>query len=124
METTAPRCCGGGSSYAHVGKDLRVGIGAQTKPRGASAQGPAQGQQGPRSIELGPAHGRDPRAAKLSKLSRAAAVPTTPRALRTAEAADVVAARSPPRAPPPATPLKRGTLDALDAAWPAWGQEP
>ena len=65
------------------------------------------------------------RAAKLSKLSRAAAAPTTPARAADGRAAAGVAARSPPRAPPPATPLKRGTsLDALDAAWPAWGQEP
>ena len=47
------------------------------------------------------------------------------RRARCGQPRDRRAARSPPRAPPPATPLKRGTsLDALDAAWPAWGQEP
>ena len=121
MATTAPRCCGGGSP----GPCPRTYASASARKQSRAARRKAQRKankalgrlsSGPLMDEI--------RAAKLSKLSRAAAAPTTPRALRTAGGGRrrraVAAARA-----PPATPLKRGTsLDALDAAWPAWGQEP
>jgi hypothetical protein len=113
--------------------DDRMNLACECAKRGVAFDGDDSAAMLQRRLELGTCP-RTYASASARKQSRAARRKAQRRAnralgrLSSGPLMDEIRARpklSPPRAPPPATPLKRGTsLDALDAAWPAWGQEP